>query len=128
MGDQINCNGLAASVEATIKNRISKVTKSIYDIRAVIEDVRIHVAGGLTAGLDIWELAVIPYLLNNSDTWIGITENSVTLLDKLQNQFYWVLLQVPVGCPIPALYWECGGLLMKNRILKIANQIYQTQV
>ena len=144
LGDQINCNGLAASVEATIKKRIGKVTKSIYDIRAVIEDVRIYVAGGLTAGLDIWELAVIPYLLNNCDTWFGISEHSVKLLDNLQNQFYRVFLKIPTGCPIPSLYWECGGLIMKYRILKkkllflhhletldetsLANQFYKAQL
>ena len=65
LGDQINCGGLAASVASTINKRASKVLHSIYEIRAVIDDCRIHVAGGLTAGLDIWEMAVVPYLLNN---------------------------------------------------------------
>ena len=65
-------------------------------------------------------------------------------LDSLQNLFYRVLLQVPMGCPIPMMYWDCAGLSMKNRILQkklmfllhhvanldkesIANQIYCTQ-
>ena len=64
LGDQINCGGLAASVAATIEKRSSKVIHSIYEIRAILDDCRIHVAGGLTAGLDIWEMAVMPYILN----------------------------------------------------------------
>ena len=118
LGDQINCGGLAASVASTIEKRSGKVLHSIYEIRAIIDDCRIHAAGGLTAGLDISEMAVVPYLLNNCDTWISISEESIQSLDNLQNQFYRVLLKVPIGCPIPALYWELGGLLMKNRILK----------
>ena len=29
-----------------------------------------------------------------------------------------VLLQVPTGCPIPVIYWDCGGMLMEYRIVK----------
>ena len=32
--------------------------------------------------------------------------------------FYRYLLATPRSCPIPALLWETGGLLMKNRIAK----------
>ena len=48
----------------------------------------------------------------------GISDSTIVELDNLQNLFYRVLLEVPTGCPIPMLYWDCGGLLMKNRILK----------
>ena len=118
LGDQISCDGLAASVAATIDKRGGKVIKATFEIRAIIDDCRSHVVGGITAGLDIWEMAVVPYLLNNFESWTSISEESVQALDKLQNQFYRVLLKVPTVCPIPALYWECGGLSMKNRIIK----------
>ena len=62
LGDQIHGDGLAASVDATIGKRSGKVTKAINDIQAVIDDCRSSAIGGITAGLDIWELAVIPYL------------------------------------------------------------------
>ena len=118
LGDQVCSGGLAASVAATIEKRGGKVIKSVFEIRTVVEDCRSHIAGGFTAGLDIWEMAVVPYLLNNSESWIDISDKSIEALDQLQNQFYRVLLQVPTGCPIAALYWECGGLLMRNRIIK----------
>ena len=34
-------------------------TKTIYEIRAMIEDCRSEVCGGLTVGLDIWEIAFL---------------------------------------------------------------------
>ena len=40
----------------------------IYEIKALIEDCRAEVVGGIIAGLEIWEVTVIPYLMNNSDT------------------------------------------------------------
>ena len=99
--------------------------------------------GAITTGLEIWEMAAVPFLLNNCDSWTGIADSTITELDNLQNLFYRVLLQVPVGCSIPMLYWDCGGLLMQNRILKmkmlflyhvatlspdsIANQVYLVQ-
>ena len=118
LGDQIHCLGLAASVAATIDKRGGKVLKSIFEIRAIIDDCRSHVAGGISSGLDIWEMAVIPFLTSNCDTWYSISDKSLQELDKLQNKFYRMLLNVPNGCPTPALYWDLGGLLMKNRILK----------
>ena len=39
-------------------------------------------------------------------------------MDYLQNLFYRVLLSVPVGCPIPIMYWDCAGLSMKLRIVQ----------
>ena len=143
LGDQISCFGLAASVTATIDKRKGIVIQKIFEIKSVIDDCRSHVTGGITTGLDIWEMAVIPFLLNNCDSWIGMDSSAISELDKLQNLFYRVLLEVPTGCPIPMMFWDCGGLLMTNRILKkklsllhhiaklspdsVANQVYSIQ-
>ena len=69
LGDQISSEGLAESALATIEQRAGKVTTAIYEIKAIMEDCRINCVGGLSAGLDLWELAIIPYLMNNSETW-----------------------------------------------------------
>ena len=118
LGDWLSCLGLADSVDLTIKKRKGLVTLAIFEIRAVIDDFRSHVCGGLTAGLDIWELAVLPKLLYNSECWQEITPCTVQVLEDLQLQFYRCLLAVGSGCPIPALYFETGGKLMKYRILQ----------
>jgi hypothetical protein len=118
LGDQISAGGLAASAAATIAKRKGRVVQSIFEIKTVIDDCRSHMTGGIVTGLEIWEMAVLPYLLNNCDTWTELPDSAVQELGSLQNLFYWVLLQVPTGCPIPMLYWDCGGMSMSNRIMK----------
>ena len=143
LGEIISSGGLAESVTATVTKRSGRVLQSIFEIRTIIDDCRSHVSGGIVTGLHIWEMAVIPYLMNNCDTWVNIPAKTVEALDKLQTLFYRVLLQVPTGTPIPAMFWDCGGLLMENRIIKsklmllhhlanleedsLANQIYKVQ-
>ena len=39
------------------------------EVRAVVEDCRAMVTGGIITGLEIGEMAVTPYILNNSETW-----------------------------------------------------------
>jgi hypothetical protein len=65
LGDYIHQNGNPNSVLATIKARSGLVTSAI---------MWINVVGGLCAGIDIWELSVIPFLLNNSSIWADIPQ------------------------------------------------------
>ena len=117
LGEWISCHGLSDSVDVTVKKRKGLTTLAIYEIRAVIEDCRSWVCGGLKAGIDIWELAVLPKLLFNSGCWMDISKNTIQELEELQLKFYRCLFAVGSGCPIPSLYWETGGILIKNRIL-----------
>ena len=89
----------------------------VYEIKAVIEDCRAEVVGGITAGLEIWELAVIPYLINNCDTWAYMPKQALDILDSLQNQFLINLLATPRGSPTPVLLWETGTSTMENGLL-----------
>ena len=86
------------------------------EIGAVINDFRINAIGGLKAGLDIFELVVIPSLLNNSDTWVDIDNGSISRLDELQNWMFKSLFAVPHSVPTPSLRSELGCLSMQERI------------
>ena len=81
LGDYISSNGLGDSVMATITNRYKKVTTFLMEIRA----------------------AVIPYLLNNSETWNDLPPKALEMLDDLQNQFLVNLLATTRTCPTPSL-------------------------
>ena len=116
LGDYIHQNGNPDSVMATIKARSGLVTSAINEIRSVLEDCRINVVGGLCAGIDIWELSVIPFLLNNSSVWADIPQAAYNQLEDLQKTFYRYLFATPISTPSPALLWETGGLTMRNRI------------
>ena len=91
---------------------------TIFEARVFIDDCRSGICGGLVAGLTLWEAAILPSLLYNSECWVEISKSTLQQLESLQLQFYRVLLSVGTGCPIPALYWDTGALLMKYRILK----------
>ena len=118
LGDQLSGLGLPHSVLATIMKRRGLVTRTVFEIRTVIDDYRSQVAGGLTAGLDIWEMAVLPMLMNNSECWMEVSKKSIEELDKLQLMFLRCLMDVGSGCPIPILYSETGSLKMEFRILE----------
>lgn len=96
LGDQISASGLADSVLDTVNLRAGKVTTSIYEIKAILEDCRIHSVGGIVAGLELWEAAVIPKLMYNSDVWTDINKVTVDKLEKLQNEFLRALLITPM--------------------------------
>ena len=116
LGDQIHQLGNAESVLATIKARKGQVSAAIFEIKNVLEDCRADTIGGICAGIDIWEISVIPFLLNNSSVWGDIPKAAMDQLENLQNTFYRYLLATPVSTPIPALLWETGGLTMAHRV------------
>ena len=118
LGDMISSEGLADSVLSTILKRKGQVVSCILETTAVVEDCRAGVVGGIMAGMEIWELAILPFLLNNSETWTEISKKSIEVLDDLQCMFFRYLLATPRSCPIPALLWEPGGILMEHRIAK----------
>ena len=89
----------------------------LKEIKAIVEDCRSNTMGGLKVGLDIWETAYVPSLLNNCSTWLDIEEETLNKLEELQNSFYRNLLNVPFTTPKPALIWEVAGVKMKYRIM-----------
>ena len=102
----------------TVNKRLGLAKLAIYEVRAILEDCRINVVGGLQTGIVIWESAILPKLLYNSECWFNTSKQTLKQLEELQLRFYRMLFSVGKGCPIPILYWDSGGLSMKYRILK----------
>jgi hypothetical protein len=117
LGDFIHSGGVAESAEATVKERIGKMFAAHREIKAIVEDCRSTVLGGLKVGIDIWEAAYIPSLLNNCSTWMEIRQSTIDKLDEVQNALYRSLLNVPFTTPKAALIWEVGGTKMAFRIM-----------
>jgi hypothetical protein len=115
LGDYIPTKGLADSIIVTIDKRMKKANTAIMEVRAVVEDCRAMVTGGISTGLEIWEMAVIPYLLNKCDTWNNLPLKAIEMLDNLQNDFLRSLLATPRTCPTPFRMWETGTMTMENR-------------
>ena len=62
-------DGLASSVEATIRDsRMGKIIAATHEIKAIMDDYRMQAIGVMMGAWDLWNLAVIPSLLNNYST------------------------------------------------------------
>merc|ERR1711954_295144 len=83
-----------------------------------MSDARAGVVGGIEGGLQVWKLAVIPFLLNSADTWIGMSRGSEDILNDLYKMFLRRILQVPTSCPIPLMFFELGIMLPMNEVTK----------
>ena len=116
MGDILHIN-LSSSVEETVKKRIGIASMSTFDIRAVVDDRRSNAIGALSIAFEIYEMALIPSLLNNAGTWEEVSKKTLKTLEKFQCKFIRVILAVGTGCPKPMLYSQTGMLLMENRVL-----------
>ena len=103
LGDELSEGGLAASVEATIKAREAKVIGAIYELKALCEDYRMQVVGGVLGAIDIYNTCIVPSLLNNCSVWVDIREKEVKKLDSIQNMFVKTMLHLPDSTPSLAL-------------------------
>ena len=144
LGDMFHKEGLAASVMATIKSREAKVKGACYEAAAIVEDWRAQVVGGFMSAIDLFELAIVPTLLYNAETWMDISKEAEERLENLQLFFLRLVLRVPVSTPKIALRTETGMMSMKIRIWKkklmfghhlqnldkeaLANQVWKEQV
>lgn len=110
LGDMLSDAGLSKSVEATVKSRYGRILSAIFEIKSVVEDLRMQMIGGIKCGLDIWEMALIPSLTNNCGTWTEISSQAIDSLNELQNMFLRNLFAVSQSCPKPALCWDTATL------------------
>ena len=116
LGDMFHQDGLAASVIATINEREPKVKGACYEAAAIVDDWRSQVVGGFLSAIDLLELAILPKLLYNAETWVEITREAEESLENLQLLFLRLVLRVPQSTPKIALRSETGILSMKLRI------------
>ena len=116
LGDVLHSGGLAASVEATIKLRISKVKGQMYEVAAILADYRIQAMGGMAGAWDMWERMLVPKLLANCGSWVGSLQKHYDTLNDLQNLFCRLVYACPDSTPLPALRGEAGLLGMKHRV------------
>ena len=144
LGDELSEGGLAASVEATIRAREAKVIGAIYELKALCEDYRMQVVGGVLGAIDIYNTCIVPSLLNNCSVWVDIKEKEVKKLDSIQNMFVKTLLHLPDSTPSLALraitgmqgmqwlIWEQKLLLIlairRLEVHTLASQIFDQQL
>ena len=116
LGDMINGGGLSESIESTITERHGRIFGSILEIRTILEDYRSSRAGGVTSGIMLWEVAVIPSLINNSETWTELEETQLERMEDLQSMLLRTLFNTAKTTPRALLYWDTGVLPISYKI------------
>ena len=114
---EILCSGLAESIDATVDKRKGQALLAINEIASIVNDTRAKTIGGIEVATEIWDLAILPYLLNSSGTWIGMKKSTLEKMNRIQNKFLQRILQV-TSAVIPLMYWDLGQMIMVNQILK----------
>ena len=115
LGDYL-AEGLRESVRLTISKREAKVRRASFEILSLVKDFRAQRTGGFMTGLVLWETCVIPSLLYNCSTWIGVRKEEVKILNGLQDYFLRMLWGAGPGTPKPALRADTATRGMKSRI------------
>ena len=118
LGDLIHEDGPAESAHATVLERTRKMFSKLGEAKIIVEDCRSLVVGGVTSGLDIWEMALLPSLISNCESWTPLSEKTLKILEEVQYSMFRKLLGVPKSCPAQSLVWEFGAKLIKYRIIE----------
>ena len=75
-----------------------------------------HCLGGMEAALQLWEACCMPSLLHGAGTWVEMTKATELKLNKIQNWFVRLVLQVGPGAPLAGLLWDARLLDMGLRV------------
>ena len=106
------------SISVTVSNRIGLASRSIYEIRAIIEDSRSQSLGSVEVGINLWEMTVIPMLYYSCEVFYETPAKTIKMLDQVTGLFLANLFGVSKrGCPTVSLFLETSTLLATNRIL-----------
>ena len=116
LGDVISSQGLEDSVKLTIEKRSSKVNGAMHEAKAIMEDFRMQAMGGMAGAWDLWETAIVPSLLANCGSWVGIGKQTYHSLNELQLKYLRLIYSCPPSTPLLALRTQAGMMDMENRI------------
>ena len=89
------------------------VTRASYEIRHKVDDFISFTVAGLAAGLELWEIAFIPMLLYNAETWQEVGKDKIAELEKMKYSFLRYLLAIGKSCPLPLILTETGTILIE---------------
>ena len=115
LGDYFG-GGLKESARMTIKKREGKIRRASYEIINLVKDYRAQRIGGFMTGLVLWETCVIPSLIYNCSTWVGIGKEEIKLLNGIQDYFLRMLWGTGPGAPKVALRADTATRGMESRI------------
>ena len=85
LGDVLALQGIERCIELTIERWLVKVKGAMYETKSIIEDFQMQAIGCTAGAWDIWERAILPSLLANCGSWIGVGQQTYKTLNELQD-------------------------------------------
>ena len=110
--------GCEASISKTIKVRTNGLVSKGEEIIQVLETPMMGDNGNSLAAIKMYESEVIPALLINSESWIGLTDINISELQTFQDKFMRKLLRLPPSTPKAIIHWDSRLQLMTWRIVE----------
>ena len=104
----IHQEGCKKSITETIDIRIKKQKSKIEEIISLAESPVMSITGNSVPAFKLFDSIIIPSLLNNCESWIGITDKHISTLQDFQNDFIRRVLWVPNSTPKPLLQRDLG--------------------
>ena len=112
----IDENGCAASITETIKERIRTLTSKCNDIIQTVENPIMGCLGNSLAPFKLFDATVVESLLTNCESWIGINNTHINMLQNFQDNFVRKVLKLADNIPKALLTWDIGLVPMKERV------------
>ena len=106
---------LPASI-STVEVRAARVRGAVFEIKSLCEDFRMQICGGIVGAVQLFESGIVPKLLANAGTWVGITATTIKKLDAIQNLFVHVVLRLPSSTVLPSYRAETAMVGFKWRV------------
>ena len=116
LGDYIHEKGIVESISATIKARTNGLISKCDEIIKICESPVMGGTGNSIAAVRLFEAQIIPSLLHNCESWIGLNQTHISDLQDFQDKFIRKLLWLPITTPKAIVHWDTGMKLMKWRI------------
>ena len=95
-----------------------KLTSKVNDIVLLADAPMMGADGSQLTAIKLFEAQVVPALLFNCESWIGITEAQLNDLQGFQDKFVRKLMHLPISTPKAILHWDCKMEMMKWRIAR----------
>ena len=118
LGDVIHEEGCEMSITETINTRIKKQKNKVEEIIQMAESPVMSITGNSVPAFKLYEAIIIPSLLHNCESWIGLTDKHISTLQKFQDDFIRRVLRIPDSTSKALIQLDVGLLPMKWRIGK----------
>ena len=116
LGDLIHEKGCEQSIKETVKKRIQGLISKSDEIIQIADSPIMGGLGNSTIAFRLFEATIIPALLHNAESWIGITDSIIKDLQDFQDKFIRKVLRLPKSTTKALYQWDSGMVSMKWRI------------